>query len=98
VSKTCQGVLVVGGEDSVCQDGMIPRQGWRGRRGALFAFPPEGLVIQYSTLALCTLLVGAAFGLTRHLCGSVLPALTAHVPFDILVYGDWAQAPWWVWG
>jgi membrane protease YdiL (CAAX protease family) len=65
---------------------------------ALFAFPPEGLVIQYSTLALLTLLVGTAFGLTRHLCGSVLPALTAHVLFDILVYGDWGQAPWWVWG
>ncbi len=64
---------------------------------ALFAFPPDDLVIQYYILAVCTFLVGAAFGLTRHLCGSVLPALTAHVLFDILVYGDWGQAPWWVW-
>jgi hypothetical protein len=37
-------------------------------------------------------------GLMRHFSGSVLPAVTAHVLFDILVYGDWAQAPWWVWG
>ena len=65
---------------------------------ALFAFPPEGLVIQYAALAFGTLLAGAAFGLIRHVCGSVLPALTAHVLFDILVYGDWARAPWWVWG
>jgi membrane protease YdiL (CAAX protease family) len=65
---------------------------------ALFAFPPEDLVIQYGSLTFWTFTVGAAFGLTRHLSGSVLPALTAHVLFDILVYGDWAQAPWWVWG
>jgi hypothetical protein len=32
-----------------------------------------------------------------HFSKSVLPALTAHVLFDILVYGDWAQLPWWVW-
>jgi membrane protease YdiL (CAAX protease family) len=65
---------------------------------ALFAFPPEDLVIQYGTLAFWTFTVGAVFGLTRHLSGSVLPALTAHVLFDILVYGDWTRSPWWVWG
>jgi membrane protease YdiL (CAAX protease family) len=65
---------------------------------ALFAFPPETLVIQYGPLAFWTFMVGAVFGLTRHLSGSVIPALTAHVLFDVLVYGDWARAPWWVWG
>jgi membrane protease YdiL (CAAX protease family) len=63
----------------------------------LFAFPPEGFAIHYSTLALLTFVCGAALGLTRQLSGSVLPALFAHVLFDILVYGDWAGAPWWVW-
>ena len=65
---------------------------------ALFAFPPEGLVIQYATLASLTFVVGVAIGLTRHLSGSILPAVTAHVLFDIFVYGDWPEAPWWVWG
>jgi len=65
---------------------------------ALFAFPPEGLVIQLPFLAFWTLLAGVAFGLIRHFCGSVVPALMAHVLFDILVYGDWVRAPWWVWG
>lgn len=65
---------------------------------ALFVFPPEGLVIQYATLSSLTFVVGVAIGLTRHLSGSILPAVTAHVLFDIFVYGDWAEAPWWVWG
>jgi membrane protease YdiL (CAAX protease family) len=65
---------------------------------ALFAFPPEDLVIQYGTLAFWTFLVGAVLGLTRHLSKSVLPTLTAHVLFDVFVYDDWAEAPWWVWG
>ena len=65
---------------------------------ALFAFPPEDLVIRYATLASWTFMVGATFGLTRHFSRSLLPALTAHVLFDIFVYGDWAEAPWWVWG
>jgi len=64
----------------------------------LFAFPPEGVVIRYSILAFFTLLVGAFLGITRQRTGSVVPALFGHVLFDILVYGDWAQAPWWVWG
>ncbi len=64
----------------------------------LFAFPPEGVVIRYSILAFFTFLVGAFLGITRQRTGSVIPALSGHVLFDILVYGDWAQAPWWVWG
>ncbi len=64
---------------------------------ALFAFPPEEMVIRFATLAFFTFLVGAVFGVTVHFCRSILPALTAHVLFDVLVYGDWAQLPWWVW-
>lgn len=66
-------------------------------KSALFAFPPEGVAIAHRFLAIWTFLGGAAFGLTRHFSGSVLPPLAAHVLFDILVYGDSAQAPWWVW-
>ncbi len=65
---------------------------------ALFVFPPEDVVIRHGTLAIWTFGVGIVLGLARHFSGSVLPALTAHVLFDILVYGDWPEAPWWVWG
>ena len=65
---------------------------------ALFASPPEGVAVNLSVLAFFTFLVGAILGLTRHKTGSVIPALSGHMLFDILVYGDWAQAPWWVWG
>ena len=66
-------------------------------KSALFAFPPEGVAIALGSLAVWTFLGGAAFGLTRHFSGSVLPPLAAHVLFDIIVYGDSTQAPWWVW-
>jgi membrane protease YdiL (CAAX protease family) len=64
---------------------------------ALFALPPEGLGIRYATLGVWTFGVGVVLGLTRHGSGSVLPALSAHALFDILVYGERAHAPWWVW-
>jgi len=65
---------------------------------ALFAFPPEGVAVNLSVLAFFTFLVGTILGFTRQKAGSVIPALAGHMLFDILVYGDWAQAPWWVWG
>ncbi len=67
-------------------------------KSALFAFPQEAWVTRFFIVAFFTFLVGSMLGLMRHFSGSVLPAVTAHVLFDILVYGDWAQAPWWVWG
>lgn len=69
-----------------------------GYKVALFVFPPEGLAIQYGTLAFWTFATGAILGFTRHRSRSVLPAVAGHVLFDILVYGDWTEAPWWVWG
>jgi membrane protease YdiL (CAAX protease family) len=69
-----------------------------GYKVALFVFPPEEMVIRYGTLGLWTLGVGVVLGLMRHHSRSVIPPLAAHALFDILVYGDWSQAPWWVWG
>lgn len=66
-------------------------------KSALFAEPPGGIVITHGLLMLCTLLGGIAFGFTRHFSNSVLPPLAAHLLFDILVYGDYVHAPWWVW-
>ncbi|MBL7139933.1 MAG: CPBP family intramembrane metalloprotease [Planctomycetes bacterium] len=65
---------------------------------ALFAWPPEGVAVDYTFLVTWTLLGGAAFGLVRAWAGNVWPALAAHVAFDMIAYGDAVRAPWWVWG
>lgn len=64
---------------------------------ALFARPQPGIETNFLFLATATLLGGTAFGLLRVRSGSVWPAVAAHACFDLLVYGDRAQAPWWVW-
>ncbi len=66
-------------------------------KAALFAFPPDGVVIDLEFLAVWTLIGGVVFGALRELSGSVLTPLAAHVVFDIVVYGENVQAPWWVW-
>lgn len=48
-------------------------------------------------LALWTFGAGLLFGIIRHLSKSLLPSLSAHVLFDVLVYAEFAGAPWWVW-
>lgn len=53
--------------------------------------------INIGFLALWTFIAGMLFGLTRHLSKSLLPALSAHALFDILVYAEYVNAPWWVW-
>ena len=64
---------------------------------ALFALPPEGIVIDYSFLALGTFGAGVIVGILREISGSVLPPIGGHVMFDIIVYGENISAPWWVW-
>lgn len=67
-------------------------------KSALFLFPLNGSEIQFGMLVALTFVFGFLLGLLRQISGSVLPALAAHVLFDVLAYGDWPQAPWWVWG
>ena len=64
---------------------------------ALFVSPPAGVVVDYPLLAVGTLVAGIVFGGLREWSGSVLPPLAGHVLFDIVVYGERAHAPWWVW-
>jgi membrane protease YdiL (CAAX protease family) len=64
---------------------------------ALFALPGRLVGIDFGILAACTFLGGLLFGALRERAGSVLPPLVAHACFDILVYGELAHAPWWVW-
>lgn len=66
-------------------------------KSALFVFRPEGVEINLPLLASLTFVAGFALALLRQLSGSVLPAVAAHVLFDVLAYGDRPEAPWWVW-
>jgi membrane protease YdiL (CAAX protease family) len=68
-----------------------------GYKTALFAWPPEGMATDLALIATATFLGGTAFGLLREASGSVWAALAAHVAFDLAVYSEQTQAPWWVW-
>ena len=57
----------------------------------------EAWQINMLFLAACTFGVGLALGILRKRAGGVLPPVAAHVLFDIMAYGEYAQAPWWVW-
>lgn len=48
-------------------------------------------------LAAATFIGGIVAGGLRILSGNVLAPITAHVFFDLIVYGDHPFAPWWVW-
>jgi len=48
-------------------------------------------------LIIWTFAVGLFFGWITKVSKSVLPAVCAHAFFDIWVYGQLSEAPWWVW-
>ena len=53
--------------------------------------------INFPFIIAATLVGGLAFGLIRELSGGVLAPLAAHAAFDLIVYAELAEAPWWVW-
>jgi membrane protease YdiL (CAAX protease family) len=44
-----------------------------------------------------TFTCGLIFGILKELSGSTFTPIAGHVTFDILVYGDRAIIPWWIW-
>lgn len=66
-------------------------------KSSLFAFHNHPVDINIFLLGTCTFAVGLVLGVLRERAGSLLPAVAAHVVFDIVAYGEYAQAPWWVW-
>lgn len=68
-----------------------------GYKCCLFLSPAITANIDVGFLALWTFLAGILFGTIRHLSKSLIPSLSAHVLFDILVYAEFVTAPWWVW-
>ncbi|MFC2111559.1 type II CAAX prenyl endopeptidase Rce1 family protein [Bacteroidota bacterium] len=63
----------------------------------LFLIPINNFEINIAYLFLFTFTGGLLFGLLKEISKSVIPAVVAHVVFDILVYGECLQSPWWVW-
>ena len=68
-----------------------------GYKCCLFIAPLAAADIDIGYLALCTFIAGIIFGTIKHLSNSILPSLIAHALFDILVYAEYVNAPWWVW-
>jgi len=68
-----------------------------GYKCCLFLSPVITTDINIGFLTLWTFLAGILFGTIRHQSRSLLPSLSAHALFDILVYAEYVNAPWWVW-
>jgi membrane protease YdiL (CAAX protease family) len=65
---------------------------------ALFARPGVPVPVDLLSLALWTMGGGLVLGVLRAASGRVGPAVAGHVAFDLVVYHQVAEAPWWVWG
>ena len=52
----------------------------------------------FQFLLIWTFIGGILFGLLREFSGSVIPSAVAHACFDIILYGGFIAAPFWVWG
>jgi len=68
-----------------------------GYKCCLFLSPAITSNIDVGFLALWTFVAGILFGTIRDLSKSLIPSLSAHALFDILVYAEYCSPPWWVW-
>jgi len=68
-----------------------------GYKCCLFLSPALATSVDIGFLATWTFCAGLFLGAIRHFSGSVWPAVVAHALFDILVYGENVNPPWWVW-
>lgn len=63
---------------------------------SLMAFPAGDVRADMLVLAVGTFGVGVALGVLREAGGNILPAVLAHVTFDLVAYGDLTEPLWWV--
>lgn len=62
----------------------------------IFVSPVVRYEIDLQQLLIYTFIGGIVLGFFRFWSGSIWPALTAHVLFDFILYGDVTVWPWWV--
>jgi membrane protease YdiL (CAAX protease family) len=63
----------------------------------LFLSPAAIGGINVANLAFWTFIFGLVCGYLKQRSGSIIPTIIAHAVFDVLVYAEFARAPWWVW-
>jgi membrane protease YdiL (CAAX protease family) len=63
----------------------------------IFIWPGEFNQANPWVLFPVTFAAGILLGYTRKATNSLLPAILAHMLFDLILYADSAKAPWWVW-
>lgn len=68
-----------------------------GYKALLFVFPLRHLNNSVLELFGYTFLAGLVLGYSRHITGSLWPAILAHCLFDFWLYMEQSSAPWWVW-
>jgi membrane protease YdiL (CAAX protease family) len=68
-----------------------------GYKALLFVFPLQHLNNSALELFGYTFLAGLVLGYSRHVTGSLWPAILAHCFFDFWLYMEQSSAPWWVW-
>lgn len=68
-----------------------------GYKCCLFLSPVAATDIDVATLAVWTFLIGILFGTIKHVSKSIFPSVIAHAIFDIWIYAEFVNAPWWVW-
>ncbi|HEY5689414.1 MAG TPA: CPBP family intramembrane glutamic endopeptidase [Yeosuana sp.] len=68
-----------------------------GYKALLFVFPLQHLNNSALELFGYTFLAGLILGYSRHITGSLWPAIIAHCFFDFWLYMEQSSAPWWVW-
>jgi membrane protease YdiL (CAAX protease family) len=68
-----------------------------GYKALLFVFPLQHLNNSALELFGYTFMAGLVLGYSRHVTGSLWPAILAHCFFDFWLYMEQSSAPWWVW-
>ncbi len=68
-----------------------------GYKALLFILPADENETNLSNLFIFTFLAGILLGYARKNSGSIWPCLVAHGLFDLLVYMETPNPPWWVW-
>lgn len=68
-----------------------------GYKCLLFMSPVIASDTNIGFLAFWTFIAGLCYGTIRHFTKSIWPSLIAHALFDILVYAEYINPPWWVW-
>ena len=63
---------------------------------SIFILPSEGTPFNFAPLIVWTFVGGIVYGIVTELADNVVPAAIGHALFDVLVYGDLLEAPWWV--